>query len=93
LNLSYTPKYGRQEVREARQCLFIGSTNEAHYLRDATGARRFWSVTVGEILLDELSADRDQLLAEAVSMLNAGAKWWPDRTFEASHIAPEQSAG
>jgi predicted P-loop ATPase len=88
----YIPKYGRFEVSEPRQCLFVGSTNEGTYLRDATGARRFWPVEVGEIKLSELIADRDQLIAEALTMFRAGAPWWPSREFEQAHIAPQQAA-
>ena len=88
----YTPKYGRNEVREHRQCLFVGTTNEGAYLRDATGARRFWPVRVGTLDLEALAADRDQLLAEALVEFRAGAQWWPDRDFEREHIAPQQEA-
>jgi predicted P-loop ATPase len=88
----YTPKYARQEVYEPRQCLFIGSTNEDTYLKDATGARRFWPVKVDIIDLVALAEDRDQLLAEALSEFQSGAHWWPDRAFEAEHIAPQQEA-
>jgi hypothetical protein len=86
----YTPKYAEFEVKEPRQCLFVGTTNEATYLRDATGGRRFWPAKVGEILLADLAADRDQLLAEAVHHYREGRPWWPSPEFEEEHIAPQQ---
>jgi predicted P-loop ATPase len=88
----YTPKYGRTEVREPRQCVFIGTTNKKTWLLDETGGRRFWPVECGTIDLDGLKAIREQLLAEAVVDILAGEQWWPERAFEEAEAKPVQDA-
>ncbi|MBM3481577.1 MAG: hypothetical protein FJX69_20600, partial [Alphaproteobacteria bacterium] len=72
----FRPAYGRYEITVPRQCVFAGTTNQSSYLQDATGNRRFWPVTVGNVDLKRLQADRDQLLAEAVAAYRAGRQWW-----------------
>jgi predicted P-loop ATPase len=57
--------YGRLPTSVRRQFVMIGTTNAAAYLKDSTGARRFWPVCVDRFDVSALSADRDQLWAEA----------------------------
>ena len=72
----YRKPYGREAQDFPRRCIFVGTTNDDHYLRDTTGARRFWPVKCQEIDLDQIRRDREQYFAEAYSKLKAGATWW-----------------
>ncbi|WP_367394984.1 VapE domain-containing protein [Cupriavidus sp. Agwp_2] len=68
--------YAKRAVDLPRRVAFAGTTNEHEYLRDATGARRFWPLTVASIDHDWLQCNRVQLFAEAVERFKDGATWW-----------------
>jgi predicted P-loop ATPase len=85
----YRNPYGRKPVNVPRQGVFAGSVNHASYLKDDTGNRRYWPVTVGNIALEWLRRDRDQLWAEAVHWFRGGEEWWV-RASERSMYEVEQ---
>ena len=75
----FRPPFGKHIITLPRQCVFAGTINPPAngYLKDPTGARRFWPVMCrGMIDLEGLKRDRDHLWAEAVHRFKAGAKWW-----------------
>lgn len=74
----FRPPYGRRLITSPRQCVFAGTVNDAAYLRDDTGGRRFWPVECVAIDLEALKDARNQLWAEAVVRFKAKATWWLD---------------
>lgn len=73
---TYRPSYGRYARQFPRQCVFVGTTNDDTYLKDETGARRFWPVRCGQINLKRLSEVVDQLWAEADYRAAQGERYW-----------------
>lgn len=83
---NFRAAYGRRTEDHPRQCAFFGTTNDDEFLRDPTGARRFWPVTVNETgktkadsLTDEVV---DQIWAEIVERFRAGEPWYLDIEME-----------
>jgi putative DNA primase/helicase len=73
----YRPSFGRRSTYHPRHCVFAGSTNEATWHEDPTGARRFWPVRCRRLDLEGLTDARDQLWAEARDDWGAKVPWWP----------------
>jgi putative DNA primase/helicase len=74
---TYRPSYGKSMIDFPRQCVFGGSVNPdgGGYLKDGTGARRFWPVPVGKIDLKAVREERAQLWAEAMFRYRQCEKW------------------
>ena len=83
----FRPAYGRRTQEFPRQCIFIGTTNESQFLRDATGNRRFWVVdTPNDPARDmwaELTAETVALIwGEAVELYRKGEKLYLSKEME-----------
>lgn len=63
--------YAREMTEQPRRTVFIGTTNNDEYLRDASGNRRFVPVQVGQINMELLTALRLQLWGEASALEKA----------------------
>ena len=73
----YRAAYGRRKEKYLRQCIIVGTTNEAEFLKDYTGNRRFWPVDLGlhthrKNLWRDMPAEIPQIWAEAVAMYRIG---------------------
>lgn len=71
----YRPPYGRRVVDHPRSCTLWGTTNSDVYLDDPSGGRRYWPIKTGQIDLERLRDDRDQLWAEAKRLYEGGHPW------------------
>lgn len=86
----YREPYGRRMKSVPRRTVFAGTTNENEYFKDTTGNRRFWPVETGQIDLEGLRRDLEQLLGEAVHLMRGGELWYPTPEEQARLISPEQ---
>ena len=85
---SYRIPYGREKETFPRMCVFIGTTNEKEYLKDYTGARRFWPIRCGKINQGYIESDREQFFAEALTLYKKGTEWW--KTMPETKIEQEE---
>lgn len=89
----FRASFDRRPRDYPRQVIFVGTTNEDHYLTDLTGNRRFWPVRVTGVIDNEwLRANRDQLFAEALQALEAGHRFHPTADEQERLFRPQQEA-
>ncbi|WP_232317668.1 virulence-associated E family protein, partial [Heyndrickxia acidicola] len=85
---SYRVAYDRVVSEFPRKCVFIGTTNKEDFLRDKTGNRRFWPVTVDPKKrkynpITQLNEDIIGLIwAEAMELYKQGEKLYLDPVLE-----------
>jgi len=83
----YRAPYARASAKVPRHCVVVGTTNQATFLEDESGSRRFWCINAGIVDIDLLRDWRGQLLAEAVAAFDSGEPWWLDRAEDAGREA------
>lgn len=70
--------YGRRSENFPRQCIFTATTNEAEFLRDRTGNRRFWVVEIPKGRTPKVDVfndfDPDPIWAEVMTRYKAGER-------------------
>ena len=84
----FRPAYGRRTQEFPRQCIFVGSTNETQFLRDATGNRRFWVVDTPnrprrDFWTDLTPETVRQIWAETVEIYQKGEPLYLSKEMEA----------
>lgn len=93
----YRAPYGRVVERHPRTAIICGTTNSTTgFLRDTTGNRRFWPVSVdgsGRLSVWDMTEDtRLQLWAEALAYLSEGEEPYLDAEMEKEAAKAQQAA-
>ena len=84
--------FDRRPAKYPRQVVFVGTTEEANYLLDHKGNRRFWPVRLTrQPDNDWLRENLEQMLAEAVHLVDADARYWPTPQEQRELFDPQQS--
>lgn len=92
----YRLPYGKRVTKFPRQCVFFGTTNDVEFLRDKTGNRRFWPITVGvcersKNLWQHMDKKEiDQIWAEALFIWNKGESLYLEESIEKEAIMRQE---
>ncbi len=86
----YRDLYQKAPVSRPRHCVYAGTTNEASFLNDPSGSRRFWVIDAAnhKIPVSWVETNRDRLWSVAKFLWEDGQQGWltPDEE-ELSEIA------
>jgi predicted P-loop ATPase len=74
----FRPPWGRTTEKRPRGFVYVLTVNDFAFLRsDQDGLRRIWPVDAASVIdIAWIEANREQLLAEAVALYDAGEEWW-----------------
>ncbi len=83
----YRAPYGRRTVPHPRSCIIVGTTNDAEFLRDKTGNRRFWPIDLGKQpvtknVWKDMPLEVSQIWAEAVDFYKKAELLYMDSQLE-----------
>jgi hypothetical protein len=74
----WVPKWCERTTAYPRRLLFMATTNEDKFLRDATGERRWLPLEVGDVDVSGIIENRDQLWAEALVLYRQNGVMFQD---------------
>lgn len=87
----YRDPYGRLVADHPRACVFAGTVNPGAkgYLKDETGATRFWPLSVSTVDIASIRGNRDQVWAEALARYRTGERYYlhEPELIEAARVA------
>jgi hypothetical protein len=79
-NDDYVPKYRNDPITKARRAILVGTCNpegDRTFIRDQTGASRYYPVPLTTVKLKDIAAIREQLFAEALAYYRKHTDdWW-----------------
>lgn len=84
--------WGKAADKRKRGFCYVMTVNDFAFLRaDQDGLRRVWPMDVqGVIDIEWIKENKDQLLAEAVSLYDSGTQWWWNKGEEPAELLSRQ---
>ena len=79
---TYRAPYERHSGDHLRSSVFAGTTNESVYLKDETGARRFYPIRARRLDISYVRDIREQIFAEAAHIFNSETPEYDDARVE-----------
>jgi hypothetical protein len=79
--------FERKQERYVRRTALCASVNDEEYLKDPTGNRRYWTVSVGDTMQPDHDVDMQQLWAQMKSLKESGSEVHWLRDEEAAMLA------